>query len=125
MGTMSVTGTPAPSWVEGPGPLAVQSSAVESFIAGVKALEQNQPGWWGSVAPGVPVPRPLLGARVTGYDASLDVTVTATGTTPTTVALTDTASIAGGSAPGRYALSVVQSVTNGQLVITSWTLRPA
>jgi sortase A len=125
MGTMSVTGSPDPAYVEGPGPLAVQDSAVESFIAGVKALSQNQLGWWGAVAPGVPVPAPLVGADVTGYDASLDVTVTATGTTATSVELTDTATIAGGRAPGRYAFTVVQTVTNGQLLITSWTLHPA
>jgi hypothetical protein len=124
MGTMSVTGSPDPAYVEGPGPLAVQDSAVESFIAGIKALGQNQLGWWGAVAPGVAVPTPLVGAHVTGYDASLDVTLTATGSTATSVNLTDTATIAGGSAPGRYAITVVQTITNGQLLITSWTVHP-
>ena len=125
MGTMSVAGSPDPAYVEGPGPLAVQDSAVESFIAGIKALGQNQLGWWDGLAPGVPVPTPLVGAHVTGYDSSLDVTVTATGTTATSVELTATATIAGGRAPGRYAVTVVQTVTNGQLLITSWTLHPA
>jgi hypothetical protein len=125
MGTMTVTGTPSPAYVEGPGPLAVQSSAVESFIAGVKALEQNQLGWWNTIAPGVAVPSPLVGARVTGYDASLDVTVTAIGTAATSVTLSDTATIAGGPAPGRYLVTVVQTVTNGQLLITGWSLHPA
>lgn len=125
MGTMSVTGTPGPTWVEGPGPLAVQSSAVESFIGGVKALEQNQLGWWGDLAPHVTAPPPLVGAQVTGYDASLDVTVTAAGTTATGVQLTDTVDIAGGHAPGRYLVTVNQAVAGGQLTITSWTLTPA
>jgi LPXTG-site transpeptidase (sortase) family protein len=125
MGTMSITGQPDPSWVEGPGPLAVQSSSVESFLGGVKALEQNQLGWWGALAPGVAVPQPLVGAHVSGYDASLDVTVTATATDATSVQLTDTATIVGGDAPGRYALDVVQTVSAGRLVITSWTLQPA
>jgi LPXTG-site transpeptidase (sortase) family protein len=125
MGTMSITGQPDPGYVEGPGPLAVEDSAVESFIAGVKALEQNQLGWWGAIAPGVPVPQPLLGAHVSGYDSSLDVTVTATGSAATSVQLTDTAAVDGGKDPGRYALTVVQTVSAGQLVITSWTLHPA
>jgi hypothetical protein len=125
MGTMSVTGFPDPSWVEGPGPLAVQDSAVESFIAGTKALEQNQSAWWSALAPQVPVPQPLLGARVTGYDASLDVTVTALGTEASSVELTDTATVAGGSAPGSYAMTVTQAVSDGQLVITGWSLRHA
>ena len=125
MGTMSVAGNVDPTWVEGPGPLAVQSSAVESFIGGIKALEQKQLGWWGAIAPGVAVPAPLVGAHITGYDASLDVTVTAAGTEATSVQLTDTAIVAGGSAPGRYVITVVQAVSHGQLVITSWTLHPA
>jgi sortase A len=125
MGTMSVAGKADPTWIEGPGPLAVQSSAVESFVAGVKSLEQNQLAWWGAIAPNVAVPTPLVGAHVTGYDASLDVTVTATGTTASTVQLTDTLTIAGGSAPGRYVATVTQAVVGTQLLITSWTLTPA
>jgi sortase A len=125
MGTMSVAGQPDPTWVEGPGPLAVQSAAIHSFIGGVKSLEQSQLGWWGALAPGVAVPGPLVGARITGYDASLDVTLTASGTDATGVQLTDTATIAGGSAPGRYVITVVQAVTGGQLLITSWSLHPA
>ncbi|HVC71242.1 MAG TPA: class D sortase [Acidimicrobiales bacterium] len=125
MGTMSVSGQVDPTWVEGPGPLAVQGSAVQSFIGGIKALEQNQIGWWSALAPGVTAPAALVGAHVTGYDASLDVTVTATGTQASSVQLTDTATIAGGGAPGRYLVSVVQTVSQGQLLITSWTLHPA
>ncbi|MGH9016433.1 MAG: class D sortase [Acidimicrobiales bacterium] len=125
MGTMSVSGPAEPTWIEGPGPLAVQSSAVESFIGGTKALEQNQLGWWNALAPGVTAPAPLVGAHVTGYDASLDVTVSAAGTTPTSVQLADTVTIAGGSAPGRYVVNVTQNVTQGQLVIAGWTLTPS
>jgi LPXTG-site transpeptidase (sortase) family protein len=125
MGTMSVSGAVDPTWVEGPGPLAVQGSAVESFIGGVKALEQNQLAWWGAIAPNVPAPPQLVGAHISGYDASLDVTVTATGTEATSVQLTDTATVTGGHAPGRYLITVVQAVSAGQLVITSWTLHPA
>jgi len=125
MGTMSVTGSVDPTWVEGPGPLAVQSSAVASFIGGVKSLEQDQLAWWSAIAPGVPAPPQLVGAQITGYDASLDVTVTATGTAATGVQLTDTATVAGGHAPGRYVITVVQAVSEGRLLITGWSLRPA
>jgi sortase A len=125
MGTMSVAGLPDPGYVEGPGPLAVQDSAVESYIGGIKALGQNQLGWWAALAPHVPAPPALVGAQVTGYDSSLDVTVTAAGTTATGVQLAATVTVAGGDAPGRYAMSVVQTVSDGQLSITSWTLTPA
>jgi sortase A len=125
MGTMTVAGQPDPTWVEGPGPLAVEDSAVESFIAGVKTLEQKQPAWWEAIAPHVPVPSPMVGADVTAWDGSLDVTVTASGTTATGVQLADTAIVAGGPAPGRYTVNVTQAVTGGQLLITGWTLQRA
>ena len=41
---------------------AITHTAVESFIAGIKALGQNQPGWWNAIAPGVvetPLTRPI------------------------------------------------------------------
>ena len=125
MGTMSVTGRPDPAWVEGPGPLAVQDSAVESFIAGLKSLEQNQPAWWGALAPGVARPPALVGAQVGPWDGNLDVTVTADADAATAVALTDTAVVTGGPAPGRYTVSVTQAVAGGRLLITGWTLHPA
>jgi sortase A len=125
MGTLSVVGHPRPSWVEGPGPLAVQDAAVASFIAGTKALAQNQLGWWNAVAPGVPPPAPFVGSRITGYEAGLDVTVDATGTAATSVQLTDTATVEGGSRPGAYRVTVVQGVSQGRLVITSWAFTPA
>jgi LPXTG-site transpeptidase (sortase) family protein len=125
MGTLTVTGQPDPSWVEGPGPLAVQDSAVESFIGATKALSQNELGWWDALAPGVTAPAPLVGSRITGYDASLDVSVTAAGGAATAVQLTDTATVTGGRAPGVYRITVDQTVSNGQLLITSWVLTPA
>lgn len=122
MGTMSVAGTPDPAWVEGPGPLVVQDSAVESFIAGVKALAQSQLGWWDAIAPGVQAPSALVGARIDDYDASLDVTVMAAGTEATSVELTDTATVTGGPAPGVYRITVTQGVSDDDLVITSWSV---
>jgi len=105
--------------------LASRARAVESFIGGVKSLEQNQLGWWNAIAPHVTAPQPLVGAHVSGYDASLDVTVTATGTAATSVQLSDTVSISGGGAPAATSPPWFQAVSQGQLVITSWTLKPA
>ncbi|HXX91728.1 MAG TPA: class D sortase [Acidimicrobiales bacterium] len=125
MGPMSISGSPAQDWVQGPGPLAVEGSAVEGFIAGVKSLEQNRSDWWGAIAPGVTMPAPLVGASVSGYTSSLAVDITTTGDTADKVVLTTSVDIAGGSAPGHYAESVTETVTGTQMVVTAWTLTPS
>ena len=51
--------------------------------------------------------------------------MTAAAAAATSVQLTDMITVSGGAAPGRYAVTVVQTVTGGQLLISSWTLHPA
>jgi len=123
MGTMTIVGDPSSKWVESPAPLADQDSAVESFIAGIRATTENHPSWWHDLAPGVTEPAVLVGADNPSYLSALDVIVTATDDHATAVQLTTTVAITGGSAPGRYALSVEDTVAGGRLVIADWTLR--
>lgn len=123
MGTMTIVGDPSPTWVESPAPLADQDAAVEAFIAGIRATTQDQPDWWHAIAPGVPLPAALLGAQNPSYLSALDVTVTAAANTASSVLLTTTVSISGGDAPGRYALTDDDTIVDGHLQITSWTLR--
>lgn len=124
MGTFSLTGTPDPTWAQTTNPLLVQTSAVEAYIAGVRSLVQNRLDWWRSFAPAVAPPAPLVGGSNPGYLTPLNVTVVASGTQATAVTLTNTISISGGRAPGRYAVTVGETVQNATLVISSWTLTP-
>ncbi|HYA67164.1 MAG TPA: class D sortase [Acidimicrobiales bacterium] len=124
MGTMTLTGSPDPQWAQTTDPLLVQSSAVEGFIAGVKSLTENEIGWWDAIAPRVPPPVPLVGAHSPSYLSSLDVTVVATGTNPTAASLSTTMQVSGGPAPGRYAVSVAETIRGGTLVISGWTMQP-
>ena len=124
MGTLSITGTPDQTWTQSTNPLLVQDSAVEAYIAGVRALTENRPDWWSSFAPTAPIPPALVGASV-AYKSSLDVSLEVTGSTPTGVVLTVTAAVTGGSAPGTYAMTVDEAISAGQLTITNWILRPA
>ena len=124
MGTMALAGSPEAAWAQTTGPLLVQDSAVEAFIAGVKSLIQDELAWWGAVAPHVTPPTPLVGAHNPGYETPLDVTVTAVGAVPTSVTLTTTLQVAGGMAPGHYGVSVIESVHEGTLVISGWTMTP-
>ncbi|MHB8594245.1 MAG: hypothetical protein ACYDB3_07935, partial [Acidimicrobiales bacterium] len=62
----------------------------------------------------------LSGARVTGHDAPLDVTITAQGTTPTAVTLGTVLTLSGGSAPGMYRETVTEAIHGLNVVITDW-----
>jgi sortase A len=125
MGTLTIAGTPEPSWVEGPGPLAVEGSGVEDFIAGVRSLTQSRADWWGAIAPGTTMPPAMVGAQVGGYTSHLAVTITTAASTPSTVVLSTAVNITGGSAPGHYTLSVTETMQGTQLLITAWSLTPS
>ena len=122
MGAMALEGTPDQQWAQSTNPLLVESSAVKAFIAGVRALTENRLDWWSAVAPNVTPPAALVGAHNPSYLNSLNVTITAAGMQATSVALSTEVSVSGGSAPGHYAMQVTETIANGTLVISGWTL---
>lgn len=125
MGTFSLSGRPDPAWSQTTSPLLIEASAVRAFIAGVKALTEGQILWWNDVAPHVPPVKELNGAENPDYLTSTSVTEHADGDSVTSVTLRDTVAVSGGSEPGRYSMTVVESVHNGSLTISSWTMVPA
>ena len=125
MGTFTLAGSPSRAWTQTAAPLLVEESAVEAFIAGVRSLGADRLDWWRSVAPGVAPPSPLVGAGNPGYATPTDVTEQAAGTAATELTLTDTVSVTGGSDPGRYSMTVGETVRRGTLSISSWSLTPA
>jgi sortase A len=125
MGTFTLAGTPDQAWAQTTNPLLVENAGVEAYIAGVRSLVEDHLDWWNAVAPGVSAPGPLVGANNPSYLSSLDVTITAAGTQVTSVTLTNTIGVSGGKAPGHYAVTVTETVKNGALTISSWTLQPA
>jgi sortase A len=120
MGPLTISGDPSNDWVQGPGPLAVEGSAVKGFFAGVKSLTQDRSDWWSAVAPGVAMPAAMVGHQP-GWTDKLSVTITAQGTTPSTVQLADGVSVGGGS----YHLVVTESVRGSTMVVSGWQLTPA
>lgn len=122
MGTMTLAGSPDPAFVQSPGPLDVEQSALEAFIGGAKALAGGERGWWDALAPGVAEPEGLVGAQLGGYSGGLDVTITVAGGDPQAVELTSEVTVSGGRAPGSYALRVAEVVHDGSLRIASWHL---
>jgi LPXTG-site transpeptidase (sortase) family protein len=125
MGTLTISGDPDPSWAQTTSPLLTEGSGVSAFIAGMRALTENRLDWWSAVAPGVAPPAALVGAGAPRYLSSLQVSVEADKTGATGVALTITVSVGGGPAPGRYAVTVHETVANDTLVIGSFTITPA
>ena len=124
MGTMQVTGDPDPTWANTTDPLRNQTSGVDAYIGAVRALTENQLAWWQDIAPGITPPPALLGADNPAYESPLNVTVMASGDTVSGLTLTNTVSIRGGSAPGRYTMSVTEAVRGAILVVTKWTMTP-
>ena len=125
MGTFTLAGTPNPAWARTTSPLLVDGSAVEAFIAGVRALTEDKLSWWHEIAPGVPAPAPLVAAQNPGYLTATDVVEQADGYRATSVTLRDTVSVTGGRDPGRYTMTVQTTVQGQTLRISSWQMSPS
>jgi hypothetical protein len=125
MGTMAVSGTPDATWAQGAGPLLVQESAVEAFIAGVRSLVEGHLDWWEAVAPGVLSAIPLVGAGGPTYLSPLDVVVHAEGTQATSATLSDEVGVTAGAAPGRYSMTVTETLRDNALLISAWAMTPS
>lgn len=125
MGTFTLAGSPTAAWAQTTSPLLIEGSAVQAFIAGVRALTQDRLDWWHAIAPGVKPPAPLVGASNPGYETATNVTVHATGVAATSVTLTDTVSVTGGKHPGRYVMTVRTVVHGHTMTIVSWKMTPS
>ncbi len=123
MGSMSFQGQPSSEWSQSPAPLALEAAALADYFGAYHAATSKNPAWWSSVAPGVPMPAPLAGARPGLSSASsLDVTITAAGSQPTAVLLHTVLPLYGGSSPGTYAVDVTEAVHGTTVSITKWEL---
>lgn len=121
MGTMTIAGRPSPEWSQSPAPLALEAAALASYFGGYHAAGKDDTAWWSSVAPGVGMPAPLIGARPGLSGASpLNVTITAVADQPSTVQLQTVLPLYGGSAPGRYAMDVTETVHGSTVSIAKW-----
>ncbi len=123
VGTFSLTGSPGATWAQTTNPLTVEKAAVEEYVAGVRSLTEDRLDWWREVAPGVVPPAPLIGAGSPRYRSALDLNVSATGTRVESVTVTNDVTIAGGRAPGHYAVTVDETIEGGTLVITGWRMQ--
>ena len=110
------------AFAQSPGPLSLEAAALETYFGGLHAAAQQQASWWAAMAPRLPMPPQLDGAAVTGHDAPLDVEIDSSAGTPTQVVLRTTVTLAGGSAPGEHAMTVVLPVHGSVVTIGSWAV---
>ncbi len=123
MGTMTLSGQTSARWEQSPGPLALEGAALEAYFGGLRASAQGEQTWWRAIAaPNVSPPAPLIGARVSGHDAPLNVDIVSVRGVPTQVVLTTAVTLTGGSAPGAYAERVEVDVQANHVVLGGWTL---
>lgn len=121
MGTMAFQGSPSAEWEQSPAPLALEEAALADYFGGYHAATAGNSTWWSSVAPGVPMPAPMAGARPGLSSASaLNVTITAAGSQPSTVLLHTVLPLYGGSNPATYAVDVTEAVHGTTVTVTNW-----
>ncbi|MCL5047851.1 MAG: class D sortase [Firmicutes bacterium] len=125
MGLMTIGGRPSPLWIESPGPLNIEASALADYIGSYKALDEGQVTWWKMIAPTLNPPAQFEGYSTIEYLSPMNVTAEAQGTKATVAILSTAVSITGGRDPGRYNLRVVTTIERGKLYITSWIMTPA
>lgn len=105
LGTLSITGTPDPSFRQGPGPLDVEADALESFFGAEKAIAQGRTDWWRALAvPGLPMP------AAWSDTSPYSVTIAVTGSSIRTVALSSATTVM--RLTVRHGTLLIESVTH-------------
>ncbi len=126
LGTLALSGSPAPSWSQSMAPFDDESAVLADYFGAIRSAEQDQQGWWSALAPGVPMATaaPLSDATISGYGVALGVTLDAAGSTLTGASLQAHVYLATGPNPGEYILSAMLVDESGVLVITRWSMTP-
>jgi sortase A len=115
LGTLSITGSPAPAWTESSAPMEFEAAALTEYFGLLHSAAQYRQDWWDDLAPRVPMPAALRGAGISEYYSRLLITLRAEDTRPVGAVLTADVSLGGG---GMSAITVTEAVTGGKLQAT-------
>ena len=131
LGILGVAGSPSSGWRQTSAPLEAESAALTAYFGVIHSAEQGQRTWWTDLAPSVPAKAAagLWGAGITRYDAPIDVTLRVQGPRTlgavlTTVLTTAVLTTGGSPHPGTYDLTVAETVTGRNLVVSKFTMEP-
>jgi sortase A len=127
LGVLRLTGSPSPGWRQTNTPLEAEAAALTAYFGVIRSAEQGQRTWWADLAPSVPVRAAagLWDGNITGYDTHIDVTLRVQGNRTLGAVLTTVLTTAGSAHPGTYDLTVTETVTGRNLVVSGFTMRPA
>ncbi len=121
LGTMQVSGRPAPDLVQSPEPLDVEEAALTAYYGALHSIAGNDTAWFAELAPGVPFPGALAGGHIPSYVTRLAVDLRAQGDQVTGVRLSAVVSFSTPSGGTRnLPLTVFTRISKGELTISGW-----
>jgi sortase A len=122
VGSLEITGTPAPTWSQSDAPLGTHVAVLALFFGALRSAEQNQPGWWSALSPGVPfgAAQSLVGTGPATSDIT-DSTIQVRGTTVLGATLSATVQVPEAKG-GTYQVTMSATVQGGAFEITAWQL---
>jgi hypothetical protein len=125
MGSLSVTGSPSPTWEESTAPLNDTAAVIALYFAAIRSAEQGQGDWWVAIAPTVPYASAshLLGAMIVHNDSVFSPSLEVSGVTLTGVSLVTEPVLSQNDSPGIYRIQMTAGVVNNQLILNSWSMR--
>jgi sortase A len=125
LGILRFAGSPSPGWRQTNAPLETEAAALTAYFGVIRSAEQGQRTWWADLAPSVPVSGAagLWNGDITGYDTRIDVTLRVQGNRTLGVVLATVFTTAGSAHPGTYDLTVTETVTGRNLVVSGFTMR--
>lgn len=127
LGILRITGSPSPGWRQTGAPLQAEAAALTAYFGVIHSAEQGQRTWWADLAPSVPVrtAADLWDGYIKGYDTAIDVTLRVQGNRALGAVLTTVLKTADSAQPGTYDLTVTETVTERNLVVSSFMMQPS
>ena len=126
LGILRITGSPSPGWRQTSAPLEAEATALTAYFGVIRSAEQGQRTWWADLAPSVPVSTAagLWDGGIKSYDAAIEVTLRVQGNQTLGAVLSTILTTAHSARPGTYVLTVTETVTGTELVVSAFTMRP-
>lgn len=124
LGTLGLAGSPGLVWQQSERPLQDEAAVLSLLFGAERSAQQEQAGWWHQLAPSVPLSSaaPYRDATITGIDGTVVPTLDVDGDRLVGASVTAEPELAGGTAPGRYRLTMHAVVRSGTLVVTRWSM---
>jgi sortase A len=121
LGSLEIAGAPTPAWRQSDAPLGTHIALLALYFGTLRSAQQNQPGWWSQLAPGVPfsLAQALVGKTVE-TSSNVDATLQVDGSTVTGATLSATLQFAHGATTANVAMTA--AVDHGDFVVSSWRM---